>query len=122
MKLYLYFLKFVLPKFNHFNKLFQSETPNIHFLTSYLASTYKAFLSCYLSLTYIRSVSLEALDRSSQNNLPLTSMSMGEEVSQFLIAYQSTNQSGRNHVDNHNLKGFLEHIQLFYIVFLAFVL
>ena len=52
-KLYFQFLAFVLPKFTRFNKLFQSETPNIHFLSSYLAPTYKGFLSCYLSSTYI---------------------------------------------------------------------
>ena len=62
LKLYYYFLGFILPKFTHFNKLFQSETPNIHFLTNYLASTYKAFLNCYLFATYIRSASLDKLD------------------------------------------------------------
>ncbi len=109
MKLYLHFLKFVLPKFIHFNKLFQSETPNIHFLTSYLSSTYKSFLSCYLSSTYIRSISLERLNPNSQSNfLPLTSMSMGEEVAQFLIAPVSNNLKDQ-------LKGFLEHVQLFYV-------
>lgn len=109
MKLYLCFLKFVLPKFTNFNKLFQSETPNIHFITSYLASTYKAFLSCYLSSTYIRSINLDNIDPNSTSNfLPLTSMSMGEEVSQFLIGQAST-------VTNDDILGFLQHIQLFYI-------
>lgn len=110
MKQYLYFLRFVLPKFTHFNKLFQSETPNIHFITSYLASTYKAFLSCYLSSTYIRSKSLDSLDPIFPSNyLPLSSMSMGEEVSQFLIAHHA------NQAASYDLKGFLEHVQLFYI-------
>lgn len=65
IKLYFQFLGFVLPKFTRFNKLFQSETPNIHFLTNYLASTYKGFLSCYLSATYIRHSTLDRLDPAS---------------------------------------------------------
>ena len=79
-KLYFYFLSFILRKFTNFNKLFQSKTPNIHFLTNYLASTYKAFLSCYLLSTYIRSTSLHCIDPASPSNLlPLTSMNMGEK-------------------------------------------
>ncbi len=109
VKLYYHFLKFVLPKFTHFNKLFQSETPNLHFLTSYLASTYKAFLSCYLSSTYIRSMSLDKLDPESQRNfLPLTSMSMGEDVSKFLMTPLSTAMK-------EEVKGFLQSVQAFYI-------
>ena len=109
MELYLCFLKFVLPKFTHLNKLFQSETPNIHFLTSYLASTYKAFLSCYFSPTYIGSVTLDNIDPNSTSNfLPLTSMSMGEEVAQLLVT--ATHTTVRNEV-----LGFLQHVQLFYI-------
>ena len=85
IKLYFQFLSFVLPKFTNFNKLFQSQTPNIHFLTSYLATTYKAFLSCYLHPSYIRSLSLEHLDPASSTNfLPLTGINMGEKVSQFM--------------------------------------
>ena len=66
-KLYYLFLSFVLPKFTTFNKLFQSETPNIHFLINYLVSTYKAFLSCYLSAPYIRSTTIDKLDPVCQN-------------------------------------------------------
>ena len=81
-KLYFYFLSFILPKFTNFNKLFQRETPNIHFLTNYLASTYKAFLNCYLSSTYIHLTSLHCIDPASPSNLlPLTSMNMGGKVS-----------------------------------------
>ena len=61
-KQYFQFLSFVLSKFTNFNKLFQSETPNIHFLSSYLATTYKGFLSCYMSPPYIRSTTLDQLD------------------------------------------------------------
>ena len=108
-KLYFYFLSFILRKFTNFNKLFQSKTPNIHFLTNYLASTYKAFLSCYLLSTYIRSTSLHCVDLASPSNLlPLTSMNMGGKVSNFLT------QSNISHLRN-EIRGFLERVQLFYI-------
>ena len=111
VKLYYQFLKFVLPKFTNFNKLFHSEMPNIHFLTSYLSSTYKGFLSCFLSSTYIRSMSLEKIDpESCENLLPLTSMSMGEDVSQFFARLPSFTPDIKE-----ELKSFLQHVQLFYI-------
>ena len=110
VKLYYYFQSFILPKFTNFNKLLQSETPNIHFLTNYLASTYKAFLSCYLSATYIRSTTLDKLDPASQSNfLPLTSMNMGDHVSKFL-AQPNIPAEMRDEI-----KGFLEHVQLFFV-------
>jgi hypothetical protein len=109
IKLYFQFLSFVLPKFTNLNKLFQSQTPNVHFLITYLASTYKAFLSCYLSPTYIRSVSLDHLDPASPSNfLPLTSISMGDDVSKFII------QPNISHLKD-EIKGFLENVQSFYI-------
>ena len=109
IKLYFHFLRFALPKFTNFNKLFQSQTPNINFLTTYLVSTYKAFLSCYLSPTYIRSVSLDNLDPASVPNfLPLTSISMGKDVSLFLA------QPDIYHLKD-DIKGFLEHVQSFYV-------
>lgn len=111
VKLYFQFLKFVLPKFTNFNKLFQSEMPNIHFLTSYLATTYKGFLSCFLSSTYIRSKSLEKLDPESRENLlPLTAMSMGEDVSRFVAQLPSLTPDIKD-----EMKSFLHHVQLFYI-------
>lgn len=111
-KLYFFFLSFILPKFTNFNKLFQSETPNIHFLSNYLASTYKAFLSCYLTSTYIRSTPLDSLNPSSSSHfLPLTSMNMGVQVSNLLITL-SVNPSPSRQLE---IKGFLEHVQLFFI-------
>lgn len=107
-KLYYHFLSFVLPKFNRFNKLFQSETPNIHFLSNYLSSTYKAFLSCYLSPSYLRSTALDKIDPESANLLPLTSMNMGQEVSQFLVKPNIAQMKN-------DIMGFLQHVQLFYI-------
>ena len=108
-KLYLCFLKYILPKFTHFNKLFQSEKPNIHFLAKTLASTYKSFLSCYMTNTYLKSCPLKNIDPLSHSDmLPLSSMSMGEEVSQFLCRPDIVNYK-------HEVRGFLEHVQLFYI-------
>ena len=57
-------------------------------------------MSCYLSATYIRSATLDFL--------ALTSMNMGEHVSSFLT--QSNIAEIRLEV-----KGFLEHVQLFFI-------
>ena len=108
-KLYYLFLAFVLPKFTHFNKLFQSETPNIHFITNYLASTYRAFLSCYLSPTYIHSTTLDNLDPACLSNfVPLTSMNMDEHVANFLTQPHIPGMRGE-------ITGFLEHVQLFYV-------
>ena len=112
VKLYYSFLKFVLPKFTHFNKLFQSETPNVHFLSSYLASTYKAFLSCYLSSTYIWSRSLDLIDPESKENfLSLVLMSMGEEVANYLA--KPRNLQMRE--EQRELRAFLENVELYYI-------
>lgn len=98
-QLYFHFLNIVLPKFTNFNKLFQSETTNLHFLTNYLAATYKAFLSCYLLPTYIRSASLDILDPASTSNfMPLTSMSMGEHVANFLASAPSYSASMKSEI------------------------
>ena len=100
------FLKFVLPKFTNFNKLFQNEMPNIHFLTSYLSSIYKWFLSCFLSSTYIRSMSLEKLDPESHKNLlTLTAMSMREDVSRFVVQLPSLTPDIKE-----EFKSFLKHV------------
>ena len=104
-KLYYYFLKYVLPKFTKFNQLYQSEKPNIHFVAQSLTVTYKAFLSCYMSTTYLHS---RPIDEIIQLHHPLFSMSMGSEVSQFLS--QPDIGSFRREII-----GFLEHVQLFYI-------
>ena len=57
-----YFLKYVSPKFTHFNKLFQSEKLNVHFLDRSLTTNYKAFLSCYTSTTYLQSRPINDVD------------------------------------------------------------
>ncbi len=62
-----------------------------------------------MSATYIRSVTLDKLIPDSKENLlPLTSMSMGDEVAQFLIRPVSVEMKDE-------LKSFLEKVQLFYI-------
>ena len=108
-KLYFFFLKYVLPKFTHFNKLFQSEKPNVHFLAKSLTTTYKAFLSCYMSTTYLQSRPINDVDpTSSSHMLPLFSMSMGEDVSNFLTKPEIVNMK-------REVMGFLEHVRLFYV-------
>ena len=111
-KLYYQFLSFVLPKFTTFNKLFQSETPNIHFLINYLVSTYKAFLSCYLSAQYIRSTTIDKIEPGHVSNfVPLTSMNMGVDVAHFLVANSSNTSANMKS----EIQGFLQHVQKFYI-------
>ena len=111
-KLY-FFLSFILPKFTHFNKLFQSETPNIHFLSNYLSSTYKVFLSCYLSPTYIGSTPLDTLEPSSASHfVPLSAMNVGTHESNLLVTLSSLNPSQSM---TSEIKGFLQHIQLVFI-------
>ena len=104
-KLYFFFLKYVLPKFTHFNKLFQSEKPNVHFLAKSLTTTYKAFLSYYMSTTYLQSRPINDVDpTSSSHMLPLFSMSMGEDVSNFLTKPEIINIK-------REVKGLLKHVQ-----------
>ena len=108
-KLYFHFLGYVLPKFTHFNKLFQSEKPNIHFLGKNLGTIYRSFLSCYMTADYVRSKPLNEIDPTSKSDMvPLLSMSMGEYVSNFLSKPEIGSM-------RRELMGFLEHAQLFYI-------
>ena len=110
VKLYYQFLKFVLPKFTNFDKLFQSEMLNIHFLTSYLSSTYRGFLSCFLSPMCIRSTSLEQINPESHENLlPLGAISMGD-VAQFAAQLPLLSCDVKE-----EFKSFLQYVQLFYI-------
>ena len=108
-KLYLSFLKFVLPKFTHFNKLFQSEKPNLHILDKCLVTIYKAFLSCYMSTAYL-SKPIESIDpTSTAHMLPLTSMAMGQDVSDFLVKTDIVRIMKRE------VLGFFEHVRLFFV-------
>ena len=108
-KLYLSFLKFVLPKFTHFNKLVQSEKPNLHILDKCLVTTYKAFLSCYMSTAYL-SKPIESIDpTSTAHMLPLTTMTMGQDVSDFLVKTDIVRIMKRE------VLGFLEHVRLFFV-------
>ena len=78
-KLYFHFLDSTLPK------LLQSEFPNLDILTSELVSLYKSLLSCYMTNTYIRSMSVDKLDPTSTSNvLQLTLISLGHTVSSIL--------------------------------------
>ncbi|ORU94736.1 MAG: hypothetical protein A6F71_09560 [Cycloclasticus sp. symbiont of Poecilosclerida sp. M] len=68
-KMYFHFLDGSLPKFTKFNRLFQSEVPNLHRLTSDLVVLYKSLLSCYMTNTYIRSVSIGKIDPMSRRHM-----------------------------------------------------
>lgn len=108
-KLYFEFLAYILPKFTEFNKLYQSEKPNLHCVTSDLSTLYKSLLSCYMSSTYIRCKPLSELDPSDATNmLPLTAMYMGHKVSSELVKPEIRGQSEM-------VRGFLEHCQQLYI-------
>lgn len=108
-KLYFHFLDSTLPKFTKFNKLFQSEFPNLHNLSSELVSLYKSLLSCYMTNMYIRSMSIDKLDPASkQHMLPLTSISLGHTVSSILTKPAILAMKVE-------VKGFLEHCQNFLI-------
>ena len=50
VKLYFQFLDCVLAMFTKFNRLFQSEYPNLHRLTRELVTLYKSLLSCYMTM------------------------------------------------------------------------
>lgn len=108
-KMYFCFLDGVLPKFTKFNKLFQSESPNLHCLTSELAVLYKSLLSCYMNNAYIRSTSLDKLDPTARvHMLPLTAISLGHVVSSLLAKPDILARTAE-------VKGFLEHCQNFLI-------
>ena len=106
LKLYFHFLDGALPKFTKFNKLFQSEFPNLHHLTSDLVALYKSILSCYMTSMYIRSRTLGRIDPTSKEQL--TSISLGHTVSSFLA--KPSIQAKRA-----ELNGSLEHCQCFLI-------
>ena len=63
--MYFLFLDYVLPMFTKFNRLFQSEYPNMHCLTKELVTLYKSLLSCYMTNAYIKSVAVGSLDPTS---------------------------------------------------------
>ena len=109
LKLYFYFLEGALPKFTKFNKLFQSEFPNLHCLTSELVVLYKSLLSCYMTNTYIRSMTLDKIDPTSRNHmLPLTSISLGHTASSFMAKPELLAKKAE-------VRSFLEHCQSFLI-------
>ena len=108
-KLYFNFLYCVLPKFTKFNKLFQSESPNLHCLTSELVALYKSLLSCYMTNTYIRPTTIDKIDPTSRSHMfPLTSISLGHTVASLLAKPQILAMTAE-------VRGFLEHCQSFLI-------
>ena len=109
VKLYFQFLDYVLPMFTKFNRLFQSEYPNLHCLTRELVTLYKSLLSCYMTNAYIRSRPISKLDPISKDHMvSLTAMSMGHLVASSLPKPDILAMKAE-------VKGFLEHCQLFFI-------
>ena len=79
----------------------QSESPNLHCLTSELVALYKSLLSCYMTNTYIRSTTIEKIDLTSRvYMLPLTLISLGHTVASLLAIAMTA-----------EVRGFLEHCQ-----------
>ena len=109
IKMYFLFLDYVLPMFTKFNRLFQSEYPNMHCLTKELVTLYKSLLSCYMTNAYIKSVAVGLLDPTSrQNMVSLISMSMGQGVSSSLTKPEIL-------ATKVEMRGYLEHCQQFFI-------
>jgi len=109
VKLYFQFLDYVLRVFTKFNRLFQSEYPNLHRLTRELVSLYKSFLSCYMTNAYIKSTPISELDPTSKEHMvSLTAMSMGHHVASGLAKPEILARKAE-------VRGFLEHCQLFFI-------
>lgn len=85
-KLFFYFLDFILPKFTNFNKLYQSQTPNLHVLHKNVQMLYKELLSYYIQPTYLRTSNLADIDPAAETSmLQLNQMYLGVNVAQELI-------------------------------------
>lgn len=88
-KLFFEFLAYVLPKFQQFNLLFQSKSPNLHILHSRIQLLYRDFLSCYMKPSFIRTVPLEQIDPTNTSlMLPLNELYLGVNIASQLV--QST--------------------------------
>lgn len=82
LKLYFYFLDFVLPIVNKFNKIFQGDYPTIHRLYKDMSEFYTSLLSCYLKKYYVKTSELKNLDpKNAMYFLEFKDMYLGVKVS-----------------------------------------
>ena len=85
-KLFFYFLDYVLPKFQHFNLLFQSKSPNLHLLHSQIQLLYLDLLSCYMRSSYIKTTALEQINPEDTGfMLPLNELYLGVNIASQLL-------------------------------------
>lgn len=110
LKLYFLFLKEILPLFNRFNLLFQSERPLIHVLHSELTILYKKFL--------LKFICEETVDAHSHSILELDfeDTTTHHTDDQLYIGQAATDLiASCDELDRHQLKTFYNNCRCFYI-------
>lgn len=109
IKLYFYFLDFILPIVNKFNTIFQGDYPVVHRLHKDMCSMYCSILSCYMKSSYIKTTPPSNLDpKASMHFLPKNEMYLGINVAKHLDI-----KKGQIHKDKIN--DFFNRCQLFLI-------
>lgn len=78
LKLYFYFLDFILPIINKFNIIFQGEYPVVHRLNRDMSTMLTSILSCFMKANYVKGTSLQELDpKASLQYLPVNDIYLG---------------------------------------------
>lgn len=84
-KLFLQFLKFILPIFNNLNREMQSTSPQIYHLRTKIVGVYKTILECFIRRDLILNCAIEKIDYKNPHNfLKLEDIYVGAENSAFL--------------------------------------
>lgn len=84
-KLFLQFLKFILPIFNNLNREMQSTSPQIYHLRSKIITVYKTILECFIRRDLIINCVIEKIDyKNPYNFLKLEDIYVGAENCAFL--------------------------------------
>lgn len=85
-KLFLQFLKFILPIFNNLNREMQSTSSQIYHLRSKVVEVYKTILECFIRRDLILNCAIEKIDYKNPHNfVKLEDIYVGAENSAFLL-------------------------------------
>jgi len=85
-KLFLQFIKFILPIFNNLNREMQSTSPQIYHLRTKIIGVYKTILECFIRRNLILNCAIEQIDyKNPYNFLKLKDIYVGAENCAFLL-------------------------------------
>lgn len=81
IKLYYYFLDFVLPLFNILNKEMQSETVKIHTLYEKIENVLRTLLDCYIKKEHLAKTPIDEIQyKDPQNFVPIENVYLGANI------------------------------------------